>query len=429
MPLNICFIHTPCHGLNDDRLEPPLGLIYIASASQAQGYKVNLVDLSSYAVDELDSRIPDGYEVYAFSTYTVNYWLTCQLADIVRRRNPQSILVAGGPHASALPNEVVADGFDFVFTGESETSFIMALESLVKGEKPPQIIVGIPPDPLDQLPFPNYDLVDLSSYSREVNNHQCVSILSSRGCPHRCTFCNSNIMGAGKPIRFRTPGNVVDEIRFIKEKYNIRHFRFQDDIFTINIKRIRELTPWLKAEEIVYRCFSRTNNFSPEMAALLKSSGCAHVSFGIETGSPKLLSKHSMNKGQTPKQIENALNNAYNAGIKSRVFLIVGFPEETDKTIEETLFLMKNCHWDEFSVYPLIAYPGTPLHDRPEDFGITYIDRNYSKYLQIGRSLQAGFTIRTKDFDELKVREWRDYVITELVADGRTWAGNSQGFK
>jgi radical SAM superfamily enzyme YgiQ (UPF0313 family) len=111
------------------------------------------------------------------------------------------------------------------------------------------------------------------------------------------------------------------------------------------------------------------------------------------------------------------------------VFLIVGFPGETDETIEETLTLMKSCPWDEFSVYPLIAYPGTPLHDRPEDFGIMDIDRNYSDYLQIGRNFQAGFTIRTKDFDEHKVREWRDYVIRELLADGRTWAGNSQGFK
>ena len=427
--LSVCFIHTPCSNLNDDRLEPPLGQLYIASALQAQGYPVKLVDLSSASEDNLDSRIPDGYDVYAFSTYSVNYGLTRQLATAVRKRNPQAVLEAGGPHASALPSQVIDDGFDFIVTGESEISLIQALEKIAQGKELPKIIGGIAPEPLDQLPFPDYDLVDLSSYSREVDGHHCVSILSSRGCPHRCSFCNSNIMGAGSPIRFRSPENVVAEIKSIKKKYEIRHFRFQDDIFTFSIKRIRELAPWLQAEDIVYRCFARTNTFSPEMAELLQASGCVHVSFGVESGSPQILAKHAMNKGQTPKQIQEALINADKAGIRSRIFLIVGFPGETDETIAETLTLMKSCPWDEFSVYPLIAYPGTPLHDQPEDFGITDIDRNYSDYLQIGKNFQAGFTIRTKDFDEHKVREWRDHVITELLADGRTWAGNSQGFK
>ncbi|MEJ2263385.1 MAG: hypothetical protein P8X95_08065 [Anaerolineales bacterium] len=76
----------------------------------------------------------------------------------------------------------------------------------------------------------------------------------------------------------------------------------------------------------------------------------------------------------------------------------------------------------------MIAYPGTPLHDEPERFGITYIDRDYSGYLQIGSNYQAGFTIRTRDFDEHKVREWRDKVIDELKMNGRGWAGESTAF-
>jgi radical SAM superfamily enzyme YgiQ (UPF0313 family) len=236
-------------------------------------------------------------------------------------------------------------------------------------------------------------------------------------------------MGAGKPIRFRTQDNVTAEIRRIKARYGTRHIRFQDDIFTLNIKRVRELAPFLAAEGIVYRCFARVNTFSREMAQLLKESGCIHASFGVESGSPKLLAKHAMHKGQTPEQIRLALENAWATGIRSRVFLIVGFPGETDETVEETLTLMKQCPWDEFAVYPLIAYPGTPLHDRPEEFGITYIDRDYSDYLQIGKNFRAGFTIRTATFDEHKVREWRDRVIEELLADGRTWAGDSPKFK
>jgi anaerobic magnesium-protoporphyrin IX monomethyl ester cyclase len=191
------------------------------------------------------------------------------------------------------------------------------------------------------------------------------------------------------------------------------------------------LTPFLAREDIVYRCFARLNTCAehPEVPRMLRDSGCVHASFGVESGSPKILTIAAMHKNQTADQIRRGLTNAHKAGLRARIFLIVGFPGETDETVTETLALIKSCPWDEFSVYPLIAYPGTPLHDRPQDFGITHIDTNYSDYLQIGKNFRAGFTIRTATFDEHKVRQWRDRVIEELLADGRTWAGNSQGFK
>ena len=427
--LSICFIHTPCLSLRDDRLEPPLGLLYVATLAQSKGYYVKLIDLSAKETPDLGKFIPDDFDVYGFSTYSVNYGLTLELVREVRKRNSHAYLIAGGPHVTALPYEAIHDGFDTIVTGEGEIAVLQILQMLEAGKQPPNIVNGIAPSPLDELPFPDYGLIDFSTYTRQVAGKRCVSILSSRGCPYPCSFCNSNIMGAGKAIRFRSPENVAQEIRQVKENLGVHNFRFQDDIFTLSIKRVREIAPWLAKENIVYRCFARVNTFSEEMAQLLKESGCVHASFGVESGSPKLLANHAMAKKQTPKQIVQALENAHKHGITSRIFLIVGFPGETEETIEETLALMKSCPWDEFSVYPLIAYPGTPLHDRPEDYGITYIDKNYSDYLQIGKNFKAGFTIRTNDFDEHRVREWRDYVIDELLADGRTWAGNSLKFK
>ncbi len=426
---SICLVHSPCEGLDDDRLEPPLGLLYLASVARNEGRDVHVVDLSSCCEDDLAARIPGGFDVYGFSTYSVNYGVTRKLAADVRERNPASRSLAGGPHATALPDLVSQDGFDVVVTGEGEQALSQVLAVVDAGKPIPPVVRGESPEPLDALPFPDYECVDLGSYSRELAGERCLSVLSSRGCPYRCTFCNSNVMGAGSPIRFRSPDNVVEEIRRLKERYGIRHFRFQDDIFTISLKRIRELTPHLAREDIVYRCFARVNTCVPEMARLLREGGCVHASFGVETGSPKLLSRHAMHKGQTPDEVRRALENAAEVGLRSRVFLIVGFPGETDETIEETLALMKSCPWDEFSVYPLIAYPGTPIHEDPESFGITHIDRSYEDYLQIGKNFRAGFTIRTSEFDENRVEAWRDHVISALLADGRTWAGHSEGFK
>lgn len=429
--ISACLVHTPCRDVNDDRLEPPLGLLYVAAMARRAGARVQVADLSAHDPEGLEEAIPQGFDVYGFSTYTVNYGLTLQLAQAVRRRNPSALLVAGGPHASALPADVGRDSFECVVTGEGELAFLEVLHGAGNGRHLPRIMEGRAPEPLDDLPFPSYDMVDLSTYSRELDGHRCMSILSSRGCPYQCSFCNSNIMGAGKPMRYRSPANLIAEIRKIKETYGIRHFRFQDDIFTISPKRVAELAPHLAAEEIVYRCFARINTCaqSPAVTRNLKAGGCVHASFGVESGSPKLLARHAMHKDQTPAQIRMALTNAHEAGLRTRIFLMVGFPGETDETIEETLALVKSCPWDEFSVYPLIAYPGTPLHDHPEQFGITHIDRSYSDYLQIGRNYRAGFTIRTAEFDEHKVRQWRDRVRDELLGFGRTWAGASQGFK
>lgn len=426
-----CFVHTPCLALRDDRLEPPLGLLYLTTVALARGHHAVLCDLASADRPDPDREVPDGYDVYGFSTYTANYAETRAIARAVGRRNPAALLVAGGPHASALPQAVLEDGFDTVVTGEGEVTMLGILAGFADGGPARGVVPGIPADPLDGLPYPDYTAVELDSYSREVDGEKCLSILSSRGCPYKCTFCNSNIMGAGRPIRYRSPANVVGEIREIRRRWGIRHLRFQDDIFTINRRRVAEITTALAAEDIVYRCFARVNTCadSPEVPRLLRESGCAHVSVGVETGSPELLASHAMHKSQTPGQIRDALRNIHDAGIRSRIFLMVGFPGETDDTVAETIALMKSCPWDEFSVYPLIAYPGTPLHDHPERFGITHVDRSYADYLQIGRDFRAGFTLRTDTFDEDDVHRWRDHVIEELVADGRTWAGDSRGFK
>lgn len=425
----VCLVHTPCPDLCDDRLEPPLGMLYIATALNECGYPTTVVDLSGNDGAALDRLIPDGHHVYGFSTYTANYHVTRELTATIGNRNPTAVRVAGGPHATALPEGVAEDGFDIVVTGEGEIAMQHIVDCVARGEQPPRILAGVSPEPLDDLPFPDYDMVDLTTYSRQVAGKRCVSILTSRGCPYRCSFCNSNVMGAGRPVRFRSSGNVVAEIRRLKHQYGIRHFRFQDDTFTISIDRVSQLTDLLIPENVQYRCFARVNTCTARMAQTLRAGGCIHASFGVESGSAELLGKHGMNKGQTPQQSRTALENAHAAGIRTRIYLMVGFPGETDTTIEETLAMVRSCPWDEFSVYPLIAYPGTPLHDHPERFGITHINRNYADYLQIGREYRAGFTIRTESFDEQKVRQWRDYMIKQLLDDGRTWAGNSPGFQ
>lgn len=424
----IYLIHTPCLDLNNDRLEAPLGLLYLATVIHKQGFLVQILDFSGMELDAILTLLPDDGDVFGFSTYTANYHITLKLLNKIKRKSSKAIMLAGGPHATALPNDVLKDGFDFVIRGEAELSILYLLSDFPEFKQTPRIIEGLPIRNLDDLSFPNYDLVDIYSYNRKVAGEKSLSILTSRGCPYQCAFCNSSIMGAGKPIRFRSPENIVDEIRRIKSKYKINYFRFQDDIFNYDVHRLEKITVLLKQENIKYRCFARVNNFSLDIAKKLQESGCMHVSFGVESGSQEILGVNAMNKGQTLSQIEQALNNASQAGLRIRIFLMVGFPGETEATITETIAFIKRCPFDEFSVYPVIPYPGTRLYQQPEDYGIISIEKDYAKYFQIGKNLKAGFVIKTNTFDETQVRIWRDKIIQALILDHRQWAGHSKDY-
>jgi radical SAM superfamily enzyme YgiQ (UPF0313 family) len=162
------------------------------------------------------------------------------------------------------------------------------------------------------------------------------------------------------------------------------------------------------------------------VANLLYQSGCRHIAFGVESGSDFILQR--MQKGQTSAQIRQGIANAKAAGLKVRVYLIVGFPGETWQTIDDTVNLMHECDPDEFSVYPLIPYPGTTIYQNPQEFGIVHINNDFSHYFQVRQRRGTGFVFRTEDLDEKVIGDMRTYVIEQLESK-ITWAGNSIGYK
>ena len=421
---SVALIQTPCFELDDDRLEAPLGLLYMATWLRLHDYQSQVVDLSSIPQTGWIGAIPQA-DVYGFSTFTTTYQRTLEILDLVKKATPAAWTVAGGPHASALPGDVARD-FGSVVVGEGEQAILHLVQALQAGDTPPRIVSGEPVADLDNLPFPDYSLVDIDSYRRVVAGRPSLSILSSRGCPYRCVFCNSIVMGSGMRLRLRSAANVVKEIRLLKATRNITSFRFQDDLFTLDLPRLREMTAMLRDEDIVYRCFGRVDRCSKEVADLLYAGGCRHIAFGVESGSPTILER--MRKGQDPDHIRWGIANAKAAGLTVRVYLIAGFPGETWETVQETVDLMMECAPHEFSVYALIPYPGTPLYEQPETFGITAINPDFSQYFQVRRGRETGYTFRTAALDEKVIADMRDYII-ESLEPSMTWAGDSMHYK
>lgn len=424
--LKILLVHSPCPELEEDRLEPPLGILYLATKLQDQKrISASICDLSGVPEDKWQENLEEA-DVYAFSTYSVTYHRTLKIRDLAKEINPKALTIAGGPHVSALPEESISD-FDIIIVGEAEIVLSRLIETLPywrsKKMLKKGIFMGEPVKNLDLLPFPNYDLVNRNSYSRIVEGRQSISIISSRGCPYKCAFCNSLVFKRGD-LRFRSSENVAREISFLQEKYGINNFRFNDDLFTYSPERTKEITRILKPLNIHYRIFSRSGTITEETAEMLYQSGCRHVAIGVESMSQKMLDV--MYKKITIKNNFETIKFAKKAGLKVRIYLIVGFPGETEDTFEESLTGLLKCDFDEFTVYPFIPYPGTSVWEDPAYYGAEIVNRNYSNYVQVGRDRSTCYAIKTKDFIPEKVEVWRLKMIEKLEKNGFVWTGKSK---
>jgi len=419
----VLFINSPCPFLDEDSLEPPLGILMICSVLLQNGIKVKVIDLSGLSIKESLKKLESiniTPQIVGFSTYTASYHITKQLINKIKEVLPQAIMVAGGPHASAMP-KLLLKHFDYVIVGEGELAFLKLVKKLLSGNMCSSIIFAEPISNLNALPFPAYELVDVQKYKRKINGNNCLSILTSRGCSHSCAFCNSRVFSRGKKnLRLRSPENIAKEISFLNNIFNINNIRFQDDMFTISIQRVKaimQLSPTIQ-----YSCFARADTLSKEMCNLLASTGCYQLAVGVESGASTIL--RAMHKDVTKNIICEGLINAYKAGLNIRIYLMVGFPGESDQTIDETKNFLRTIPFNEFVVYPAIPYPGTPLFEEKEKFDITWINNDFSKYVQVGKNRSSAFVMKTSTFGPREVFVWRKELINYLEKYGKIWYEN-----
>lgn len=440
---DICLIFTPIHEMEVERIEAPMGLLYLATYLNQNGFDAEVVDLSGYQLK--DVTLPYA-EWYGFVTYSTTYHRTLKVKEMALKVNPKAKTIAGGPHASALPKEVVKD-FDYVILDEGES----ALLSLLRGEvskqpvvdftpnqarslislptinEEPHILQGDPIWDLDSIPFPDYELVEIETYKRIVDGKKSLSILSSRGCPFKCKFCNSKIMGGGTRLRYRSPTNVVSEMVSLRDKYDIHAFRFQDDIFGLDRKWLQNFTEAVKPMDIRYRSFVRVHQCALSgFAETLYEGGCRHVALGIESGSDKIL--QAMVKGQTAETGRAGIARAKEAGLTVRCYFIVGYPGETWDTVHETLQFVKDTRPHEFAVYPFIPYPGTALYYEPEKHGIFNMSDDFTKFFQIYGDKKSHFVYDLEEYDRYELQKMKDYLVGELEEMGMAWYHEAKGY-
>lgn len=343
-----CIVVPPSPFLDDDKVIPPLGALYIKRYVQ---------DNSNHTVDILDNRETDfsKYDIIGFSSVTANIKYVEELLPINNK-----ITVLGGPHITFYYNDLstkIINNVNHIIPGDGCEPFL----SILNEEN-----IKYLPDDRNQMPWRGEEL---SRYNCYMYGLKSTNMITSRGCPNSCYFCEE----ANKPMRFKDI-NVIDNE--IKECLDLGyHFiSISDDLFTINNKRVKKVCDIMKKYDMKFRCLTRANIFNKEMGKDLASSGCLEIGFGAESASQKILD--IINKKTTVKQIKNTIDIVKDNGMCSRASFMLGLPGENNETLNETYSFIKNSRLDDFIVFIYHPYRGTYIYDNIEKFDLE-LPHNY----------------------------------------------------
>jgi anaerobic magnesium-protoporphyrin IX monomethyl ester cyclase len=375
----------------------PLGLAYVAASLLRAGHQVEIIDGSLddlTSVEIINAAISKDPQMIGVSCTTP---LFPQLVEVVRAIKiiaPDIYVVIGGPHVSALPKASLAkSGADSVCIGE--------------GERP---IMD-----LDNVPFPARNLLRVKEYvdyARGVLKPQ-TSVITSRGCVGRCGFCNA----AGSPIRFRSIGNLMAELEEIQDKYGIKNLVFYDDSLTTNKYRIIEMCSEMinRRLDFSYQIQARLDQIDDEVMEWLVKSGCEQIGPGIESGNLEILK--SIGKLQTPEFMIEKCEIIKKYPVKMRCSYIMGWIDETEEQVLDTIELAKRIDSDENAFSIATPYPGTRMWDVALQRGLVSEDMDFSNFLyyhKIGCNLSQISDKRLLELHESAYMEVgnRSYALT-----------------
>ena len=350
----------------------PMGILYICSHLQQQGFDVEVFDSTFSSKQQLYSHLqsetPSVLGVYA---------------NLMTRRNVVEILsvakqagwttVVGGPEPGAYISEYLEHGADVVVLGEGEITLQELLPALRNGiTEELSSIHGIafrtssgqvcttPPRQqiadLDAQPWPARESVDIDRYLRtwrEAHGKGSVSIITARGCPYRCRWCSHQVFGMTH--RRRKAELVVNEVEYLMYRYAPDMMWVADDVFTINHSWLRSYAAEMKRRKlrVPFECISRADRLSEPVADQLAELGCFRLWIGSESGSQRVLD--AMERGVKVEQVQKAVEMCRARGIQSGMFLMWGYEGEELQDIEDTIAHVKRANPDVF--FTTLAYP------------------------------------------------------------------------
>lgn len=370
---------------------PSLGLAYLASFIRQYNYSPFIIEPAAFnlgysdILDRIRSIKPAYVGISSSTTTIVN---AAKMAELIKAYDPGITTIIGGPHITAVPYETMVrfKHFDIGVIGEGEFILRDLLEilrtngdlRLVHGialrDKNGSVIINKRREyieDLDILPMPAWDLIPNFPNAYRLSAPMSIkkpeaSIITSRGCPHECIFCDRSVFG--HRYRLHSAAYVVESFQVLKEKFKVKHIMIYDDTFIMAKKRVHDICEKLIKikNDVIWSCLGNIN-VEYDTLALIKKAGCWQIGFGIESGSERILKM--LKKRQTIEDIRRAITISKKVGIKTRGFFIIGSPGESRQDIRKTIDLAKELPLDDFQMTNFTPFPGSEAYSIVTQYG------------------------------------------------------------
>lgn len=345
----------------DETSDQPLGLMYIASYLEESGKSVKIFDPTAQGLslpDLLGKIESESPLVVGLSALTSSLQSGVQLASAIRERMGREITIGmGGSHANVDLTFIKRfPVFDFQVVGEGEKAMLDIVNNVISGRKVSRVHISEQIRNLDDLPFPARHPINVRDY---LPDDPHATMIASRGCPYNCLFCS--IPGLGRKVRFRSAGNIVDEMEKIYDDHNGK-YSFVDECFTLNRRLILDFCSELEARRLNAKWYAmtRADRVDEELIKRMARAGCVELFFGVESGNERIR-KEVIHKHVSNEQIFKAIKWCRKFRIQATIFLMLGFPTETKKEINDTINFGARSKADTIGIHLTAPLPGSEI--------------------------------------------------------------------
>jgi len=385
----------------------PMGLLCLAAQvrEHALDYDVGIVDLCRLSIEDgidavqREAATRGGRLTLGFTATSLEIPIINRVIDALRGEGDQNWftrnarIIVGGVGPSLNP-EYITHNADAVFVGDSDDALVGYLRGdstgigrvdRVMGK---EVYLAIPPADLDALPYPALDLIGefgpptFFAGNRVFMPGNALMVSGSRGCPYNCAFCaNRGLRETGmRPLRYNSVQRVVEELEYVYRHYGVTHVRFGDEAVANPRRRAVELCEAIldAGLNIAWQACIRTKPADMELFELMYRAGCREVNLGVESADQAVLEQ--LNKRATVEDAAAAIANAKQAGLQTRVLLMIGCPGETEETVDKNIAFIEKVQPTLCSCTRFVPLPGSDIWKRPERYGVRILTRDLTKY-------------------------------------------------
>lgn len=409
--------------------QPSLGIAMLSAVAKQAGSATCLCDMSfsrnpfQLLRDNIRDFKPDTVAVSLVTPQIKDVLTACK---VVREADPDLFLIIGGPHATVLPEETLeATGANLVYAGEGERAFEMLISGTPAGDIPgacfikdgkPYLVPGrLLEADLDSLPLPDRDIYEMDKYFRTWYSMDRVdptlkgtTIMATRGCPYRCTFCQPTLSEIfGKKMRTRSPESILNELSHLVEKYSINAFMFEDSTFIVDHKWVTEICRGMieRRFNLKWCCNVRADLLTEELVDTMVAAGLSKVNMGVESASQRVLDD-IYRKDITVEGVRRALRMCRSRGLFVQGYFMLGAPGETVEEMKKTIAFAAKEPFDDALFDITTPFPHTGLWEMSKDL----IEADYSDFDCFHKSVYKLDGITPDQIEKMKRNAfWRFY--------------------